>query len=726
MKKNTLSILLYLIILTVFNHNLYAQKNNKKHLEIESDTLENNTKNNEANIKTEDLEQVVITATRSEKLLSEIPIPMIIIDKEQIQQMGSLRLSDVLQEQTGLTLLQEHGQGVQLQGFDPDYTLILIDGEPIIGRTAGTLELSRIAVGNIERIEIIKGASSSLYGSEALAGVINIITKNPKGTEGSISARYGTNQTSDLALSFQTKKEKLAITAFANRYGSNGYDFTPNSYGKTVEPFHNYTFQSKIKYNFSDKISLSVSGRYFEESQKSRFGASTEVGEEQVSGDGKVNDYNMLTNLDWRVTKKWRTYFRFYYSNYQTDSKLLYENDNSVYDETFFDQTFLRPEFQSVYSFNEKHFLTAGVGSVNESVSSTRYTDKKRLQTNYIFAQHEFLLSDKSNITLGARFDSHSIYGNQLSPKIASYYQISPKIRLTASAGMGFKTPDFRQLYLNFTNNVVGYSVFGTEEIKQGIADLQQAGQIAEVVLNPDDIQEIKAESSVSYNLGIKYTPIPRLILKANFFRNDVDNLIETQVVARKTNGQNLFSYTNLNSIFTQGMETELSYSILSPSSNSSSSLTFSAGYQYLKAKDKTVLSEIEDGNYFARNPETLETKRLSKSDYGGLMGRSNHMANTKLFYQNSKHGFSANIRAIYRSKYGFGDRNGNLILDAPNEYVEGYTTVNISTGKQFLKQKLNLQIGADNLFNYKDESFIPTLAGRLLWVRMQFLIQKK
>lgn len=726
MKKFTLSILLYLIILLFFNQYLYAQKNNKNQPKIEADSVENNTKNTEEDIKTEDLQQVVITATRSEKLLSEIPIPMTIIDKEQIEQMGSLRLSDVLQEQTGLTLIQEHGQGIQLQGFDPDYTLILIDGEPIIGRTAGTLELSRIAVGNIERIEIIKGASSSLYGSEALAGVINIITKSPKGTEGSISARYGTNQTSDLALSFQTKKDKLTITAFANRYGSNGYDFTPNSYGKTVEPFHNYTFQSKISYSFTDKISLSVSGRYFEENQIGRFDLGTEEKSDKVSGDGKVKDYNILSNLDWRITQKWRTYFRLYYSAYQTDSKLLYENDNSVYDETFFDQTFFRPEFQSVYSFNEKHFLTAGIGSVNESVSSTRYTDKKYLQTNYIFAQHEFFITDKSNITLGARFDSHSIYGNQLSPKIASYYQISPKIRLTVSAGMGFKTPDFRQLYLNFTNNVVGYSVFGTEEIKQGVADLQQAGQIAEIVLNPDDIKEIKAESSVSYNIGIKYTPTARLILKANFFRNNVDNLIETQVVARKTNGQNLFSYTNLNSIFTQGMETELNYSILSPSSNSSSSLTFSAGYQYLEAKDKTVLEEIKDGNYFARNPETLETKRLSKSDYGGLMGRSNHMANAKLFYQNSKHGFSANIRAIYRSKYGFGDRNGNLILDAQNEYVDGYTTVNISTGKQFLKQKLNLQIGADNLFNYKDESFIPTLAGRLLWVRMQFLIQKK
>ncbi|WP_291726675.1 TonB-dependent receptor plug domain-containing protein, partial [Bernardetia sp.] len=208
----------------------------------------------EDSTKTEELNQVVVTATRSEKLLSEVPIPMTVIDEEQIQEMGSLRLSEVLIEQTGLTLLQDHGQGIQIQGFDPDYTLILIDGEPIIGRVAGTLELSRIAVGNIERIEIIKGASSSLYGSEALAGVINIITKNPNGTSVELSARYGTNQTTDFGISLQTRKNKLSVTAFANRYGSEGYDFTPETFGQTVEPFHNYTFQSKIAYDFTDKI----------------------------------------------------------------------------------------------------------------------------------------------------------------------------------------------------------------------------------------------------------------------------------------------------------------------------------------------------------------------------------------------------------------------------------------------------------------------------------------
>ena len=98
----------------------------------------------------------------------------------------------------------------QMQGLDSDYTLILVDGVPLVGRTAGTLDLSRITVGNIKQIEIVKGASSSLYGSEALAGVINIITENPKqGFKGDIDLRTGTFNTTNTSANINYKKGKI-------------------------------------------------------------------------------------------------------------------------------------------------------------------------------------------------------------------------------------------------------------------------------------------------------------------------------------------------------------------------------------------------------------------------------------------------------------------------------------------------------------------------------------
>ncbi len=125
------------------------------------------------------LNEVVVTATRSERKLGNVAVPVSIVSAKNIQQAASLRLNDILNEQAGLFLTSGFGTGVQMQGLNPDYTLILINGEPLIGRTAGVLDLNRITVGNIQKIEIVKGPSSSLYGSEAMAGVINIITKQP-------------------------------------------------------------------------------------------------------------------------------------------------------------------------------------------------------------------------------------------------------------------------------------------------------------------------------------------------------------------------------------------------------------------------------------------------------------------------------------------------------------------------------------------------------------------
>ena len=139
-----------------------------------------------------ELNEVIITATRNERKLGNVAVPVNIISQKNIQQAGSLRLKDILQEQPGLFLTSGFGVGVQMQGLNPDYTLILIDGEPLTGRTSGVLDLNRVTTGNIKKIEIVKGPSSSLYGSEALAGVINIITDKSYEKKLNIAARYGT------------------------------------------------------------------------------------------------------------------------------------------------------------------------------------------------------------------------------------------------------------------------------------------------------------------------------------------------------------------------------------------------------------------------------------------------------------------------------------------------------------------------------------------------------
>jgi outer membrane receptor for ferrienterochelin and colicins len=139
-------------------------------------------------------------------------------------------LDEILSEQTGIvTVADESGfEGVQIQGTSSDYILILIDGLPLVGRSAGNFDLSRFTVGNIKQIELVKGPSSSLYGSEA-GGGINIITEKPKtkDLQGDISYRLGTFVQQDINLDIKQRFKKLRYGFFANRFSSEGYDLNP-------------------------------------------------------------------------------------------------------------------------------------------------------------------------------------------------------------------------------------------------------------------------------------------------------------------------------------------------------------------------------------------------------------------------------------------------------------------------------------------------------------------
>ncbi len=668
-------------------------------------------------VQNKNLDEVVVTATRSERLMGALPMPVTLISKKQIQASGSLRLNDILGEQTGLFVVNDHGNGVQLQGFNPDYTLILIDGEPLIGRTAGTLELSRVAVGNIKQIEIVKGPSSSLYGSEALAGVINIITDTPKGIRGSLSARYGTNATTDLTGDVSVKSQKMSLYLFGNRNSSAGYDFTPETFGQTISPFNNYTLQAKAGYEFSKKLKLNLSGRYFEEAQSSGF----LVNKSNVSGRGTVTDFNFIPSLTWKTSDRWKNTFRYYASSYKTNASLNYENSGAVYDQSFFRQTFQRPEWQSDFTLNQKNLLTLGIGQVSETVEATRYVGTKSMANRYVFAQYEYFPTPKLQFIGGGRFDAHNVYRSQFSPKISAQYELNDQWAVRASGGVGYKAPDFRQLYLNFTNAVAGYSVFGSNEVQNEVERLQKTGQIAGILTDLAQFGTIRPESSVAFNVGTKFqNKAKNMRWSVNIFRNNVKDLIETQAVAAKTNGQNVFSYLNLNQVFTQGIETDASRQF----KVGSGQLSLNVGYQYLEAKDQAVLDKIKNGKLFGRNPETLATTRLTKSDYGGLFSRSKHSANVKLFYEVPNSKVTTSLRAIYRSRYGFGDSNGNLILDDDNEYVRGFVTLNFAAMKTFGKY-FTLQAGVDNLLNYRNELQIPNLAGRLWYVSARINLEK-
>jgi outer membrane receptor for ferrienterochelin and colicins len=689
-------------------------------------------------LKVQQLDEVVVTATRNERTVGSLPMPVTLIKKDLIKTMGSVRLNDILTEQTGLVVVPQvngQGNGIQIQGFNPDYTLILVDGEPIIGRYTGSLELSRLTVGNIKQVEIVKGPSSSLYGSDALAGVINIITERPKSNQGNFSVRYGANSTLDLNGSGSMTKKNLGVYLFANRYSTDGYDLSPENYGKTVSPFRNITVGTKITYQLSKKTELSVGGRYFDEKQDYSFDVLTNGSSVRTFGDGIVKDWNLNPVITHHFSSSLKATGRFYTTQYSTNTLLRRAMDDSVTYTDNFLQSFTRYEANAEYFFNERNIMTVGAGHIEEGVTTSRYNDQRerRQQTDYAFAQYEWSPLKSITIIPGLRYDLNSIYGYQFSPKLSARFELNSRISFKGSFGFGFKSPDFRQLYFNFNNQAGGgYSVLGTEIIKEKLADFQAQGLIQSYLFDPFLLGKLKAESSMAINIGGRAEVLPKLMLDFNFFRNTIDNLIESQLVAINTSGQSIYSYRNIQRALMQGAETDLSYPM-------NDKFSLSLGYQLLYAKDRDVIDKVDNGEVFWRDPNTLATQRLKSSEYFGLYNRSRHTGNFKIFYRDIEKGWEASLRVIYRGKFGLGgivgniqgetaassDRNNNAILDVYDHFVSGYALTNVSIAKT-LRNVLRIQLGIDNVFDYTDPITIPNLPGRLSYVSISYSILKQ
>ncbi|WP_395632853.1 TonB-dependent receptor plug domain-containing protein [Flavobacterium sp.] len=661
-------------------------------------------------VKSNQLQEVVITGTRTQRSVATLPLPTQIITGESIRKSGLSRLNEIIQEQTGLITVPDFGgsEGIQMQGLDAAYVMILIDGQPLFGRSAGTLNLGRITINNIERIEIVKGASSCLYGSEALAGVVNIITKKTEITEKlktKVSYKHASFNTNDVSTTVEYGKKKIGMELFANYFNTDGYDLTDHSFTQTVEPYSNFTIQPKIKINFSEAFNLLINSRIYNQNQDYK----SEVNVEKYSGESRINEWNNSLLLNHQISDKFKLVYDLYATNYKAH-EFLNDTNNQLFDESKFNQWFYRPEIRSHYKTG-KNTISFGTGLNVETLDRTFFETKAKLNSEYIFGQLEWFIKEKWNVLVGFRYDNHHQYQSQFSPKLGINYKWNEYFSLKTSVGYGYKAPDLRQLYLDFTNSAVGYTVLGYNVAEERLAELSSQGQLL-FSNNFTFSNPLKPESSVNLNFGGYYKK-SNVTIDYNLFYNIIKNLIDTRAIAQRTNGQNVFSYFNVDRIFTYGLELNTAY-------KTSSNLTFSIGYQYLIAKDQTVVDKIKRGEIFARDPITLNSFRLKSSDYFGLYNRSNHTANMKINYQIPTIKTTVNMRVFYRSKYGIFDSNNNNILDQYDDFVKGYFLTNLTLTKDF-NNAFSMQIGVINLMDYKDETNIPNLPGRQLFTKIEY-----
>ena len=655
------------------------------------------------------LEEVVVTATKTLRQLSTLPMPAKLITKDEIAKSSSAKLSDILDDQPGIFIVPDFGggNGIQIQGLDSQYTLLLIDGSPIIGRQSGTLDLDRISIGNIEQIEIIKGSSSSLYGTDALGGVVNLITSK---TKDSISAeasyKISTFNTNDISVNLgKISQNGDNLNFYFNSFNSNGYDLNDDPILNTVEPYKSYT--GFLRYNFKkNKWSYFSSVRIYNENQNFTLN-------ENSYGKNIINELGINTSINYIKNKNYKLIFENYYTNYKNDEEFRL-NQNSI-EESFFNQSLFKSELRSIYTINKKNTLTFGLGFYSELLKRNNFYREEVSQNSFnYFVQYEGFIFENTNYVFGARYDQYDEYESEFSPRFAIRTQINDNISSKISIGKGFKTPDYRQLYFNFSNSISGYSVIGFNAAKEIISNLQSLGQISNLIISQDEFEgKLKPETSISFNLGFNIKTNKSTVFDINFFRNQISNLIDYKIIASKVNGQSIFSYYNLNKVYTQGIEFNSTSTVFND-------IEISLGYQFLEAKDNDSKNQIKNGEVFARRTPSSPTFQIKPKDYFGLYNRSKHNFNLKISYA-FKDYFDIYFKSKYRSKYGLSDSNGNNLLDDFDDFVESNLISDISISKNY--KNYILTFGVENLFDYTDRENIPNYPGRIIYSKLNITL---
>lgn len=691
---------------------------------------ENRTKDIQLETAENELESVHVIGTKQSNENAESLIkvqnsimPVTIIDRRTIELMGSRRLDEVLKEQTGIAIVNDVGGGsrsvgVQMQGFGSEYIMVLIDGQPMVGRNGGNFDLSRISVSNIERVEITKGAASNLYGGDALGGTINIITRHDVNNAQAVaSVSYGSNETADVSLEGETPvlNKKGSVWLSTNYYHTGGFNTSEGTIkGTTAPPYDNYATQGRFRYKFDNKNLLSVSGRY----GLRRSFMLKDYGVSYVTKDElDEKDLNLSANFDHRFNTKWRSMTRYYFSRYNADMSVALTQGDSI-SQTKFGQTLHRLEQQFSYTLNEKLDVVAGLGGNLENIDENILSQVNGIKSYFAYTQANWKITQKAKFTFGLRYDHIVDYGWRLDPSMAFEYKVLPTLSIKAAYGTAFKAPDMKKLYQVFYNPSYNYVLVGSSVLRDVINQMMEAGQVSQYELEAvyDEIKgkALNAEMSKSYNLSLIWESPNKLVkAEASVFHHDITNQINTVLIGTDIDHRAIYSYRNHAKAYYQGVEFSLRYS---PFSN----LKISAGYQYLRAKDKIVEDEIrEGGKYYDPlfDPNTGYVNYTpSGKDYWGIENRSRSMVNAKVFYTYRPLDLRASVRVNYRGKYPFSDKNNNGYMDRFDTFVKGHYLLNAGIEKKILNNRVSLRFNAENLLNFVDPK-VPSQPGRVFFV---------
>ncbi len=661
---------------------------------------------------------VVVTASRTEQLIKDTPASVEVVTREDIEKMGAENLAQALKLATGINIMENGmvGQQVSLRGMKTNQTLIMIDGRRIrteeTDQTANYYELQRIDMNNVERVEIVRGATSSLYGADAMGGVINIITRTPDKEQISVSGDWTSKQSDvgfryasgkldrwDFSLSYKHAKYRQLNTDSSSVGTSKGSGI-PNFMGGVT----NYTkventstnssnmygdkhyFNFKADYDFDKSKKLTLFFDYMREglkSQENSTGTSTYTFPGMVltpihmlynnKKPSKVVsvDNNQSKNVYYDNVKmgggitysgkdsKGNYKISYSYEELKKDQDTYTDNKLSDHDTMKFSQNVL--DGQRTMQLGDKNILTYGAEYRTQGLDSTRIgngelgTDKvpSYKSTNYwaAYVQDEYMPDDRWILIPSLRYDHNDQFGGKFTYKFGTTYKMSDVSRLKFNIGTSYRAPNLSELYMNWHKNPAG----NMQVYIKGNANL-------------------KPESATNFDISLE-TENGKNSSKFTYYINKVKNLIDSDTVAAGNNVYNA-NYINVGKATIQGIE-------LDTTQKFDEHFSLRGTYNYIDAKD-----DVEDTR---------------------LEGRARHTTSLQLQYSNAKSGVNATLWNDWYADYLYASSahgsNGSSKMDYSG------SSLNFVISKK-LSNDSNVYFGIDNIL--KTDTEVLGLSGRV------------
>ncbi|KMP12336.1 hypothetical protein UZ36_01085 [Candidatus Nitromaritima sp. SCGC AAA799-C22] len=463
----------------------------------------------------EELQPLNVSSSRLKTDAENYAGSITIITKEEIEKSGFDQVLDVLRNQLGVDLSQSGSKGgtttVFIRGAEGTSTLVMIDGVQVNSNTLGTFNFGQLTLDNIEQIEILRGPQSTLWGADAMGGVINIVTKRGRGKPSHFASFEGG--------SFSTFKETAgssgAIKDFdysftASRLDTEGFSSVSGErFGATEDDsFQNTTMSTRMGYNLPADWRVEFTGRYSRSNLEIDNFQADSVTREDMS-----ETFNIALPINKLITDWWEVTFRpSYFFDVTRDAQAT--SESQIYNRN------VTLELQNNMDFGEYYSVVFGMEYQKLAGHNVLNSFKHDTHTNGYFLQTQFDYKDTVLLTGGFRHDTNSEFKDATTFKIEGAYRFQPtKTKLHASYATGFRAPTFNQQF--FPN-------FGTTGLEP------ETSRAWEVGVNQDFFKD-------------------RINLSITYFEMRFTNLIETTDI-----GGGTFRATNIGKAQTDGIETRL------------------------------------------------------------------------------------------------------------------------------------------------------------------------